>query len=265
MLKKIIIIVSWVVLIAGLVVLLSFVEEKHNQMNCGKVDLLIQYNEADYLITVDDVFHFLKTKGIKIKDIKIKDVNVGNIESILYQIPYIEKADVFMTIEGNVGIKIVQKKPLIKVFNQFHQSFYIDDKGKVMPISPDYSARVIVANGYIENMYHKNLCLADDFVNGKDSIIKKSSLYKVYKIAQFIQKNEFWSAMTEEIFVNKNKEIELYTKIGDHAILFGDINQMNEKFEKLYAFYKQVLNKTGWEQYKVINLKFKNQIVCSKI
>jgi cell division protein FtsQ len=40
---------------------------------------------------------------------------------------------------------------------------------------------------------------------------------------------------------------------------------MVEKFEKLHTFYLQGLNTTGsWNKYSVINLKFKNQIVCTK-
>ena len=265
MLKKILIIACWLILVSGLIVLTSFVNIHHNQINCKKVELLIQYNHADYLLTEADVFQFLETNGIKMKDSKIHDINLNNIESLLYKIPYVEKADVFMNINGDIGIKIVQKTPLIKVFNQYQQSFYIDENGKTMPASSNYTARVIVANGFIENRYHDKLCVAEKSLSKKDSLIKNTSLYKVYKIAAYIQQDAFCSAMIEEIFINKNKEIELFTKIGNQTILFGNTEKMDEKFKKLYAFYKQILNKTGWEHYNVINLKYENQIVCSKI
>lgn len=29
-------------------------------------------------------------------------------------------------------------------------------------------------------------------------------------------------------------------------------------------FYEQAIHKVGWEKYSMINLKYKNQIVCTK-
>ena len=38
-----------------------------------------------------------------------------------------------------------------------------------------------------------------------------------------------------------------------------------EKFEKLKMFYTEGLNKTdGWNKYSTINIKYKNQVVCTK-
>jgi cell division protein FtsQ len=93
----------------------------------------------------------------------------------------------------------------------------------------------------------------------------KTSIYKIFRMVQFINKNNFWKAMIEEIFINKKGEIELFTKIGEQTVIFGDIDNMKEKFDNLFIFYKQGLNKVGWTKYKTLNLKYKNQIVCSKI
>jgi len=70
--------------------------------------------------------------------------------------------------------------------------------------------------------------------------------------------------MIEQLYINKKSEFELIPKIGNHTILFGDIKEMKDKFEKLIAFYKQGISKSGWNKYKTINLKFKNQVVCTK-
>jgi len=45
-------------------------------------------------------------------------------------------------------------------------------------------------------------------------------------------------------------------------ILFGPMDEIEEKFKKLKLFYKEVLPKKGWNTYSSINLKYKNQIVC---
>jgi len=64
--------------------------------------------------------------------------------------------------------------------------------------------------------------------------------------------------------VNGAGEIELISRVGNQPVLFGDINDMEEKFDKLLLFYKEGLSKTGWNQYKTINLTYKDQVVCTK-
>jgi cell division protein FtsQ len=53
--------------------------------------------------------------------------------------------------------------------------------------------------------------------------------------------------------------------VGNHKIILGDCSDLEQKFKKLFAFYKDGLNKIGWNTYKTINLKYKNQVVCTRI
>jgi cell division protein FtsQ len=47
--------------------------------------------------------------------------------------------------------------------------------------------------------------------------------------------------------------------------VFGEAKDFEEKFEKLKTFYTEGLNKTdGWNKYSTINIKYKNQVVCTK-
>ena len=59
--------------------------------------------------------------------------------------------------------------------------------------------------------------------------------------------------------------MELYPAVGGHKIIFGTTEDMEEKFEKLKVFYKEGLSSIdSWTNYSVINLKYKNQVVCIK-
>ena len=76
----------------------------------------------------------------------------------------------------------------------------------------------------------------------------------------------FLTTLIQQIYVNKDKEIELYPAIGNHKIVFGDAQNLNEKFNKLKLFYTEGLNKSdAWTKYSIINLKYKNLVVCTKI
>lgn len=254
----------WVILVAGLAVLLGFVGKAHDQTICNSLDIRIKYKSNDYFLTSNDVLRYFSQKGIKIKGQPISDINPDAIETALKSNPYIENAEAYVELNGNTVVVITQKQPLARVINKYDQSFYIDDMGSLIPLNPDYSARVVVANGNINEFYNPSLKLNVTDSLGKDSMIMKSALYKIYKMSLFINKDEFWKAQIEEVFINTKGEIELYCKVGDFKIIFGDIDNMEQKFKNLFAFFKYGLNKYGWNKYSIVNVKFTNQVVCSK-
>jgi hypothetical protein len=51
-------------------------------------------------------------------------------------------------------------------------------------------------------------------------------------------------------------------KIGKQLIVFGDGNEAEEKLKKLKLFYKEIMVKAGWDNYSVINVQYKNQVVA---
>ena len=68
-----------------------------------------------------------------------------------------------------------------------------------------------------------------------------------------------------KIYINSKDELELVPRVGGQRILFGTSENYERKFLKLYALYEQGFKKFGWNNYKTINLSYKNQVVCTKI
>ena len=58
--------------------------------------------------------------------------------------------------------------------------------------------------------------------------------------------------------------MELIPKVGKHKIIIGNVENIEQKLYNLKLFYINGLNQKGWENYSVINLKYQNQIVCTK-
>ena len=84
-------------------------------------------------------------------------------------------------------------------------------------------------------------------------------------LARYINKDDFWSAQIEQLYVNENGDIELIPRVGNQKIIFGDATQMKEKFNKLFILYTKGFDKTGWNNYSAINLKFNDQVVCTRV
>jgi cell division protein FtsQ len=134
-----------------------------------------------------------------------------------------------------------------------------------MPLSDKYSAKVLVVNGAIAEPYNKRYMYSISDI-GKDSSLNATSILgQVYAMANYINADEFWRSQIQQIYVNSERDMEIVPVVGDQKIIFGDTTDMDIKFKKLMTFYQQGLNTTGWwNKYSTINLKFKNQIVCTK-
>ena len=141
-------------------------------------------------------------------------------------------------------------------------SYYLDENGFIMPLSQNYTARLLVVNGRINEPFATRYTL--NFNTLADTLKTKTLLDEIYTLSKYIDQSDFWKAQIEQVYVNKQLEMELIPKVGNHRIVFGEVENIENKFEKLMVFYKKGLSKTGWNEYSEINLKYKNQVVCTK-
>ena len=68
--------------------------------------------------------------------------------------------------------------------------------------------------------------------------------------------------MIEQIYIAENGDIILCPQVGNLEVIFGDLNNIEEKFHRLLAFYKNIAPHEGWGKYSTVNLKYRKQIVC---
>jgi cell division protein FtsQ len=186
------------------------------------------------------------------------------LEKKLNNIPTIKNAEVYKTINGELHISVEQRTPIVRIFNLSGESYYIDEEGTLMPLSHKYTSHVLVVSGHINDKYANRYQLNISDIMRNDTLKTISLLDDIFILTQYINSNPFWKAQIEHLYVNKDFEFELIPRVGNHRIVFGDATQLEEKFNKLNVFYKKALNKIGWNEYKIINVKYKNQIVCSK-
>jgi cell division protein FtsQ len=263
--KKIAFFTLWTGLIIGLLVSMGFVNKEQAAQLCSNMDISVDQNDELYFLDKLDVAQLIRDRGDSIDGQPQASVSVPEIEKALNSHAAIQNAEVYMTVNGELKIHITQRKPVVRVINPDGDSYYIDNRGKLMPLSDKYTAKVLIASGIISEPYIKRYMHSIDDV-GKDSALNAvSALNEIYAMANYINADKFWSAQIQQIYINKDKDMELVPVAGDQKIIFGDTAAMEEKFEKLLTFYQQGLNTTGWwDKYSVINLKFRNQIVCTK-
>jgi cell division protein FtsQ len=246
-------------------VTLGFVQKEQSQRKASKLDITVSSADANYFVTQDDIKSMLSEMGDSIVHQPLSSIDVPKLERMISNNPSTENAEVFVSVNGEVRITAVQRKPVVRVFTLDGESYYIDREGKLMPWSSNYTADVVVASGFITESYGNWYRYSVKDIEAMAPLRDFSVLDDIYRIADYINKDPYRKALIGQIYVNASKEYELVSNVGTFRILFGDSKNLEEKFSKLTVFCREGLRNTGaWNDYSTINLKYKNQIVCTK-
>jgi len=242
---------SWVITLSGLIVLMSFIEGKKAAVKCTSLKVIIPGVQS--FLEKSEIDNILLSTGGPLVGRDLNKINIQRLERLLKENPFVESAKVYADMDGVVWVNVQQREPILRVLNLANQDYYIDKNGLKIPVSTNFTARVLVANGHIAEAFGRKI----------DSL--KTNLAKdLYKTALFIQKDTLWNEQIEQLYVNEQSEIELIPRVGDHKILLGNADSLEVKFKNLLIFYKKAIPSVGWDAYKTINIKYTNQIVCER-
>ena len=113
--KKILNISMWLIIIAGLAVLVGFIESEHKKITCKGLLVEIDYGKAEILISEADISKRIHEKFDTLVGKKISEINSVTIENDINGIDFIESADVYSTLTGLMKIKVTQRNPIVRV------------------------------------------------------------------------------------------------------------------------------------------------------
>jgi len=263
MFKKILYITGWVVLLGGVLGLLGFAEVKRNTTPCKLLDIRIMQSDSDFYITPNEVRKLIVEQQGNVIGKPMDAINVLKMEKMLSANPFIADAQVYATLSGDLEVRLVQKKPIVRIMNSDDESYYIDSAGSIVPLSDNYAPEVLIVNGNVNEPY--NMYASRNVKQLAHDTTVHSMLPAIYKLASFIRRNKFWNSQVTLVYVDTVKDFCLAPRVGNQRIILGDTTDMEQKFNRLWVLYHDGLNATGkWNDYTTINLKFNHQIVCTK-
>lgn len=233
----------------GLLTLLIAAISEKRRGECKDYKITIKSADKDMFIDEMDVFKLLSAgTGGRVKGQLVSAINIRKLEATLENSVWIEDAQLYFDNTNTLHVSVTEREPLARVFTTGGSSFYIDSLEKRMPLSERKSARVPVFTGFPDK---KNL-------SQKDSVL----LGDVKTVATFIHSNPFWQSQVSEVDITPERNFELVPIVGNHLVKIGDAQNLDQKFHRLFLFYKNVLSKTGFDRYKVIDAQYDGQIVA---
>lgn len=251
---KVVKLLMWICMLSFVVFVLWLSNKDLDDKKCKKVDVYIYpfdlhfYNRQAVL----EVLRKALGSNQKLIGMEMGEVNVSKLERELKKDPLLEDAEVFAEMDASLNVKIVQRRPIIRLIRYDGTQFYVDQYGVKMPLSDQYTPRLLLANGNIFERFEKG-----------DSVYSFVG-NQVFKIASYVDNHPFYKALIEQIFVRADNDIVLIPKIGSKYVIFGDAQNMDKKFRKLLVFYREGLNRIGWNKYNSIDVRFDGQVICKK-
>lgn len=255
-------ITAWTLSVAGLIVCLAFSGVETEKIKCSDISITIDHNSGNNFITDADVMTMLLTKGDSLLGSPLISIPIAKYERMITGHPSVKKAEVFTQLNGTLSVTVEQRMPVMRVITKNNESFYLDETGSVMPLSENYTALVPIANGNIEDALFR--IQNTSFAEPSDSLANSTMLDDLFKLAMYIRQDEFWNSQIQQFNINTDNEIVMIPRVGRHHIILGDVSDLESRFNKLWIFYQKGLNHTGWDQYSTINLKYKDQVICTK-
>jgi cell division protein FtsQ len=168
-------------------------------------------------------------------------IDLYSLERNVSENPYIEKAAVFLTIGGLLKATIKQRTPVARILSS-KDSYYVDKQGIKIPLSANYSARVLLVSG----------------------IESETDVQGVLPLIGSILEDDFLQKEIVGIVKSADDNYTFSVRSGNYKIDFGKLTDVTLKFRKLKAFYNTTFDNKTIQEYKTIALKYHNQVVCTK-
>jgi cell division protein FtsQ len=236
-----------------------FISASASSRLCSRVSINI-IDSSDYnFVTKSQLLNLVYSNGGKIIGMPVKEIKMTDIENRINDLRELKEAEVYTSIDGTLHVYIDQRNPVMRVIPDEGGDYFIDEDGFVFRRRSLYNPRLHIVEGNID-ITPAML----DRVSILDTSIKNTILKDVYNFVSYINSSSFWSAQIDQIYVDRKDEIDLIPRVGNHIIHLGTFEDYRDKLRNLNAFYDKVLPEVGWNKYSVIDLEFRDQIVCKR-
>nr|WP_297786749.1 cell division protein FtsQ/DivIB [uncultured Allomuricauda sp.] len=228
------------VLSVAVVALYGFAEQRNQNKKVENVTVKF-VGENNLYLTEDAVNKLLIQKYGPLVNTPKEQLVLNTIEEIILSNDMVKNAQVYLTVNGELVSKIVQRKPIGRI--EGVSKFYLDDQGEHMPLSKHHSARVPIITGKITGKTLEDAYVILDYINHDD----------------FLRKNVIG------IHIEDEGKYQLKFRMENFVVNLGGVDNLNKKFKNFMAFYAKAAKDNSLEDYATVSLEFNNQVVCTKI
>jgi cell division protein FtsQ len=250
--RKILSVTLWSTVGAGVLVLLVAAIRYRNNNTCKGYRIDISGPSAELFVDRKEMGDILASAGAgKASNKPIVSFDLRRLESTLEKNVWIRDAQLFFDNNGILRVNVIEREPIARIFTTDGNSFYIDSSGVQLPLSGKLPAKLPVFTGYPSTRVR---------LHGEDSTLT----VRIRQLSDFIRQDPFWMAQIAQVDITPARTFELIPMIGNQVIGFGDGDDYQQKFHRLFLFYKEVLSRTGFNKYSRIDVAYAGQVIGTR-
>ncbi len=243
--------VLWSIAGATLIVLFVIAWKAKEEKKCSSIQIeLVGENTAALFMDEKEILQIIHEQGVK-EGQAIGKLNLNTLEKYLKTIRWVKHVELFLDNAQVLQVKIEQRIPIARIFTASGNSFYIDKEGLQLPLKQLIVLRLPVFTNFPTDR---------QILSKPDSLLLNDILH----FTNAVQNDSFFMAQTAQVNIAVNGDFELVPSVGDHLVLIGSVENIEDKLNRLYTFYKKVWVQSGLNAYQVIDCRFDNQIVALK-
>ena len=209
-------------------------------------------NTSDKLIFNEKNIQFSSNNFINNDSIKVKlsdnyksldslnaDIEtVYEIEQIISRIPFVKKANVYMTVNSELNIRVQEKKPVLNLYNS---DYLLSENGQLIPKIDSLNIDLISFFGEIDPAIYTNLS----------------------NLSKMIIKDDFLKDHIKYIY---SDSLSFYLSVNsyNYNIELGSLENISKKLNNYKVFIASIMDYEILNKYSHLNLKFNKQVIAQK-
>lgn len=248
--REVRIILGFSVLGCVLLLTVGFTVMKNASKPVNDVLVHIEDQDGDFFTNQFEIINLMNASNTDyVLGTSIGNLDLQELELRVESNPFVKDAQIFRDLKGNLIVNVIQARPIARIFKPNGQDLYVDAEGNLLETISKQTARVPIIELKRSFSWEKNLNETEYGI-------------KVLNMLQYINDDKFWSAQIAGLIIERDGDLTLLPQVSKQEVKFGMPVDLETKFKKLKVFYTEILPNKGWNTYSLVNLKFKNQIVC---
>lgn len=239
---------GWLCLTGVVGVTIFFAYTQQSAVRCKSIVVYISPNSPRFMDETQ-IADMVEKSGEPIIGHRLSDINIDKIETKLGTFSTLNNVEIYRKIDargasfsGKLIVNVDERSPVLRIKNAY-EDYYLDRDGVKIPVSSKYVERILIASGSFPDDLERN---------------------KILKMTNFVNNDEFWRAQIEQVLIKPDGALWLIPQVGDYLIEFGKADDYELKFRNLKAVYQQGFKNIGWNKYRILSVKYQNQVVCTK-
>lgn len=231
--------------------MIAFTEGRQERIVIGDVRVKMDNIHDNHFLDEKDILSLMDVDLLSMRGAKFSAVNMREVEQRIRKQPFIHDAQLYSDLKGNIIVRASLRRPIARIVRNDGPDGYIAEDGTVMPVSEKFTSRVVLIGGpFVTTLLkQRNLNQSEE---GK----------LLMQVIKTIRSDEFWAAQIAQLNIDSKMRITMLPQVGNERIEFGKPERIEQKFDKLMIFYKEILPRMGWNKYSRVNLEYVGQIVA---